>query len=121
MSLKSKENNNSNNNETKKEKEKEKDDLKIICPNAPIITKKPEKKKIPYINVIEDNDSSNSEEDQKEEQTNMAIYNKKDMDDRYNDEDSFDNGFIADQETKSGSVNNKALKKFHEDNPESVS
>ena len=121
MSLKSKEKNNSNNNETKKEKEKEKDDLKIICPNAPIITKKPEMKKIPYINVIEDTDSSNSEEDQKEEQTNMAIYNKKDMDDRYNDEDSFDNGFIADQETKSGSVNNKALKKFHEDNPESVS
>ena len=119
MSLKSKENNNSNNNETKKEKEKE--DLKIICPNAPIVTKKPEKKKIPYINVIEDNDSSDSEEDQKEKQTNMAIYNKKDMDDRYNDEDSFDNGFITDQETKSGSVNNKALKKFHEDNPESVS
>ena len=121
MSLKSKENNNSNNNETKKEKEKEKDDLKIICPNAPIKTKKPEMKKIPYINVIEDTDSSNSEEDQKEEQTNIAIYNKKDMDDRYNDEDSFDNGFIADQETKSGSVNNKALKKFHENNPESVS
>ena len=117
MSLKSKENNDSNNNEIKKEKE----DLKIICPNAPIITKKPEMKKIPYINVIEDNDSSNSEEDQKEKQTNMAIYNKKDMDDRYNDEDSFDNGFIAYQETKSESVNNKALKKFHEDNPEIVS
>ena len=117
MSLKLKENNNKN--EIKKEKEKE--DLKIICPNAPIITKKPEKKKIPYINVIEDNDSSDSEEDQKEKQTNMAIYNKKDMDDRYNDEDSFDNGFIAYQETKSESVNNKALKKFHEDNPEIVS
>ena len=110
MSLKSKESKNNNN---------EKEDL--ICPNAPIITKKPEMKKIPYINVIEDNDSSNSEEDQKEKQTNMAIYNKKDMDDRYNDEDSFDNGFIADQETKSGSVNNKSLKKFHEDNPESLS
>ena len=44
------------------------------------------------------------------------------MDDRYNNEDSFDNGFIAEQETKSESVNNKKdLKKFHEDNPESVS
>ena len=47
MSLKSKESKNNNN---------EKEDL--ICPNAPIITKKPEMKKIPYINVIEDSDSS---------------------------------------------------------------
>ena len=97
----------------------EKEDL--ICPNAPIITKKPEMKKIPYINVIEDSDSSSSE-DQKEKPTSIAKEYTKDMDDRYNDEDSFDNGFIAEQETKSESVNNKKdLKKFHEDNPESVS
>ena len=111
MSLKSKESKNNNNNE--------KEDL--ICPNAPIITKKPEMKKIPYINVIEDSDSSSSE-DQKEKPTCTAKEYTKDMDDRYNDEDSFDNGFIAEQETKSESVNNKKdLKKFHEDNPESVS
>ena len=110
MSLKSKESKNNNN---------EKEDL--ICPNAPIITKKPEMKKIPYINVIEDDDSSSSE-DQKEKPTIIAKEYTKDMDDRYNDEDSFDNGFIAEQETKSESVNNKKdLKKFHEDNPESVS
>ena len=42
MSLQSKENNNNNNNN---EIKKEKEDLKIICPNAPIITKKPEMKK----------------------------------------------------------------------------
>ena len=110
MSLKSKESKNNKN---------EKEDL--ICPNAPIITKKPEMKKIPYINVIEDSDSSSSE-DQKEKPTSIAKEYTKDMDDRYNDDDSFDNGFIAEQETKSESVNNKKdLKKFHEDNPESVS
>ena len=37
-----------------------KEELK--CPKAPKITKKPEKKKIPFLNVIEDDDSSNSEE-----------------------------------------------------------
>ena len=118
MSLNSKESKNkNNNNETKKEKEKE----DLICPNAPIITKKPEMKKIPYINVIEDNDSSSSQ-DQKEKPTSIAIGHKKDMDDRYNDEDSFDNGFIAEQETKSESLNNKkVLKKIQEGNLESFS
>ena len=112
MSLNSKES--KNNNEIKKDE--------LICPNAPIITKKPLMKKIPYINVIEDDDDSSNSEDQNEKPKSKAFeYNKKDMDDRYDDEDSFDDGFIAEQETKSESGNNnKCFKKFKEDNAETV-
>ena len=94
---------------------------KLVCPNAPKITIKPEKKKIPYINVIENDDSFSSEE-QKEKPINNAIAQKIEEDDRYEDDDSFDS---YDKETKSESKTNKKgkeeLKNFHEDNVESFS
>ncbi len=62
---------------------------KLICPNAPRITIKPEKKKIPYINVIENDDSFSSEE--KEEK---------------DDDESFDSN-SSDKDTKSESGNVK--------------
>ena len=96
----------------------EKEELK--CPSAPKITKKPEKKKIPYINVIEDDDYSSSEEQKEKPIKKMPVF-KKEIDDRYEDEDSFDSGSIADKETKSNSGNNKGcIKKLKEDNPESI-
>ena len=98
-----------------------KEDLK--CPDAPKITIRPIKKKIPYINTIRDDDSSSDE--QYEKPTIKLKENikekEKDMDDRYyDDEDSFED----EKETKSESGNNKGFKgfrKFKEDNPESIS
>ena len=108
-----------------KDKDNEKKDEinkgNLICPNAPKITKKPKMKKIPYINVIKDNDSYSSEE-QNEKPINKAQQYKKDMDDRYNDDDSFDRSFNDEQETKSESGNIKeGKKKLKEDIPESIS
>ena len=91
MSLK--QTDNSNNDKTPSET--------LVC-NAPKITIKPIQKKIPPINVIEDSDSSFSEE-------------QKDSD------DSFDEDFFAERETQSQSANIKCdLKKFKEENPESL-
>ena len=100
---------------------KDKKAEKLVCPNAPKITIKPEKKKIPYINVIENDDSFSSEE-QKEKPISKAIAQKIERDDKYEDDDSFDS---CDKETKSESRTNKKgkeqLKKFQEDNVESFS
>ena len=50
----------------------------------------------------------------------MPVF-KKEIDDRYEDEDSFESGSISDKETKSNSGNNKGcIKKLKEDNPESI-
>ena len=102
-----------NNNDKKNEK--------LECPNAPKITIKPEKKKIPYINVIENDDSFSSEE-QKEKPISKTIPKNIEEDDRYDDDDSFDS---CDKETKSESGNIKKgkeeLKNFQEDNAESFS
>ena len=89
-----------------------KEELK--CPKAPKITKKPEKKKIPFLNVIEDDDSSNSEE-QKEKTIKKKVEYEKELDDRYEDEE------ISEKETKSESGNNNGyLKKLKEDSPEII-
>ena len=90
----------------------------FVCPNAPKITIFPANKRIPYINVLQDDDSSDSEEE-KEKPINKISEHKKDIDDSY-EEDSFDSDFNAEQETKSESNNvKKDLKKFKEvDNEE---
>ena len=89
-----------------------KEELK--CPKAPKITKKPEKKKIPFLNVIEDDDSSNSEE-QKEKTIKKKVEYEKELDDRYEDEE------ISEKETKSESGNNNGyLKNLKEDSPEII-
>ena len=77
---------------------KKKEDL--ICPNAPKITKKPKKQKIPYLNVIDCGDSSSSEEEKEknEKVLNKVAYKTKD-DDRYEDSDDSFN----EKETKSQS------------------
>ena len=91
---------------------------KLKCPDAPKITIKPIQKKIPYINAIRDEDSSS---DEQYETPNIKYKQniqekEKDMDDRY-EEDSYDD----EKETKSESGNNKGLRRFREDNPESIS
>ena len=58
----------------------------LICPNAPKITKKPENKKIPYLNVIDCGDSSSSEEEVEKEKQIIKAYDKN-VDDRYEDSD----------------------------------
>ena len=60
----------------------------LVCPNAPKITIFPANKRIPYINVLQDDDSSYSEEE-KEKPVNKISEHKKDIDDSY-EEDSFD-------------------------------
>ena len=104
----------SQNNQKNKEEKKE----ELVCPNAPKITIPPANKRIPYINVLQDDDSSYSEEE-KEKPINKISEHKKDIDDSY-EEDSFDSDFNAEQETKSESNNvKKDLKKFKEvDNEE---
>ncbi len=104
----------SQNNQKNKEEKKE----ELVCPNAPKITIFPANKRIPYINVLQDDDSSYSEEE-KEKPINKISEHKKDIDDSY-EEDSFDSDFNAEQETKSESNNvKKDLKKFKEvDNEE---
>ena len=85
----------SQNNQKNKEEKKE----ELVCPNAPKITIFPANKRIPYINVLQDDDSSYSEEE-KEKPINKISEHKKDIDDSY-EEDSFDSDFNAEQETKS--------------------
>ena len=71
----------------------------LICPNAPKITKKPKKQKIPYLNVIDCDSSSSEEEKEKNEKVlNKVAYKTKD-DDRYEDSDDSYN----EKETKSQS------------------
>lgn len=96
----------------------------LVCPNAPKITIRPVQKPIPYINVIEDIDSSDQEEEEEKEKSISKIKEyKKEADDRYNDsDDSFDEDFYDERETKSQSGNVKeGLKKFIEANPQSAS
>ena len=108
-------NNNSNNDKSPEEQ--------LVCPNAPRITIRPIQKRIPPINVIEDSDSSFSEEPKEKIKIKIKECKKDSEDDRYEDsDDSFDENFFADKETQSQSANLKGgLKKFREDNPESVS
>ncbi len=111
MSLES--NNNKDNKETNKEP--------LVCPNAPKITIYPVQNKIPYVNVIKDEDSDISEE-QKEKPIKQANDYKKENDDRYDDDDSFDDSFNAEQETKTESGNLKeGPKKFKEGSSENNS
>ena len=96
------------NNNNKKEINKE----PLVCPNAPKITIYPVKPKIPYINVIKDDDSDISEE-QKERPIKQTNEYKKKLDDSYDEDDSFDDSFNDDQETKSKSGNlREELKKI---------
>ena len=107
-------NNNSNNDKSQTEE--------LVCPNAPRITKRPIQKKIPPVNVIVDSDSSYSEEPKEKPKIKVKECKKDSEDDRYEDsDDSYDEDF-AERETQSQSANLKGgLKKFKEDNPESVS
>ena len=89
------------------EQNNEKKIEKLVCPKAPRITIKPEKKKIPYINVIENDDSFSSEE-QNENPISNTIQKNIDKDDTY-DDDSFDDS--CDEETKSEMVKEE-LNKF---------
>ena len=93
----------------------------LVC-NAPKITIKPIQKKIPPINVIEDSDSSFSEEQKEKQKIKIKECKKDSEDDSYEDsDDSFDEDFFAERETQSQSANIKCdLKKFKEENPESL-
>ena len=93
-----------------------------VCPNAPRITIRPISKKIPPINVIEDSDSSYSEELKTKPKIKIKEYKKDSEDDEYDDSyDSFDEDFFDERETQSQSANLKSgFKKFKDDNPESA-
>ena len=93
-----------------------------VCPNAPKITIKPVKKRIPYLNVIKNSDSYDEEELKENPVSKMKEYNKEN-DDRYeSSDDSFDEDLYDDRETQSQSGKTKtSVKKLREENPESIS